>query len=312
MTPDQVDLRPNVDNVEDQGSVGMCVAEGTHKAVEVAYERNGGDLKLSPFYLYYYARQKENFYGSEGIRFIGDAAQTLIDRGCCLESSWPSTNSSMLAVVPPATLDDEAAQYKIKSWQYIERDADTIRTYLAKGMAVTIGINLTQDFWNLAGQKDWRTSFWNPVIDQFKNPFAGQHCVMIIGYDDAVQRYLVQNSWGPEWADGGFFGIPYSALLSICTQCAVIDDPGVPLVNAGWKEDTIVTFDRLLDWAEKTYGLAHAATQRFAQYLYRNYGDVDVGLDQTRGEIVRYTVSTNVFEDLGTFKDWLKTAGMMK
>jgi hypothetical protein len=35
------------------------------------------------------------------------------------------------------------------------------------------------------------------------------HAVACIGYDDDSQRFLCENSWGPKWGDGGFFGIPY-------------------------------------------------------------------------------------------------------
>jgi hypothetical protein len=304
MNPAAVDLRPLVDQVENQGTVGMCVAEGIHKAVEVAYERNGGDLKLSPAYLYYYARELEKFPSTEGIKTLGDAATVLQSRGCCLESSYPSTTNKQ-DIKPPAALDAEAAEYKIQSWHYLSVTLDTIKTCLAQGMCVPIGMALTEDFYSLGDQKNWRESHWNPIGDRFKNPFVGEHAVMIIGYDDAVGRFLVQNSWGPAWADGGFFGLPYASIYNCIVQCLVIDKLGVPFVNAGWTEEPIVTFDRLMDWAEKTYGLAHMTTQRFAQYLYRTYGDVSAGLDMNRGMIVKYTASTNTMEDFGLESEWL-------
>ena len=56
----------------------------------------------------------------------------------------------------------------------------------------------------LKDNKNWKTHDWDN-----KSPSGGGHAVVIIGYDDATQRFLVQNSWGPNWADGGFFGFPY-------------------------------------------------------------------------------------------------------
>ena len=32
---------------------------------------------------------------------------------------------------------------------------------------------------------------------------------MAVGYDDAIQRFRVRNSWGADWGDGGYFTIPY-------------------------------------------------------------------------------------------------------
>jgi C1A family cysteine protease len=33
------------------------------------------------------------------------------------------------------------------------------------------------------------------------------HAVFIVGYDNDKEFYIVKNSWGREWADGGFFRV---------------------------------------------------------------------------------------------------------
>ena len=38
----------------------------------------------------------------------------------------------------------------------------------------------------------------------------GGHAVLIAGYDDATQRFLVRNSWGTNWGMTGYFTIPYA------------------------------------------------------------------------------------------------------
>jgi C1A family cysteine protease len=40
----------------------------------------------------------------------------------------------------------------------------------------------------------------------------GGHAVLAVGYDDASQRFIVRNSWGPGWGMKGYFTIPYSYL----------------------------------------------------------------------------------------------------
>ena len=40
----------------------------------------------------------------------------------------------------------------------------------------------------------------------------GGHAVVAAGYDDALQTFLVRNSWGPGWGLGGYFKIPYAYL----------------------------------------------------------------------------------------------------
>ena len=41
---------------------------------------------------------------------------------------------------------------------------------------------------------------------------VGGHAVMAVGYNDSIERFLVRNSWGPDWGVGGYFTIPYGYL----------------------------------------------------------------------------------------------------
>lgn len=38
---------------------------------------------------------------------------------------------------------------------------------------------------------------------------AGYHCICVVGYDDSQQCWILKNSWGPGWGDGGFVRIRY-------------------------------------------------------------------------------------------------------
>jgi len=39
---------------------------------------------------------------------------------------------------------------------------------------------------------------------------AGYHCICCVGYDDAQQCWILKNSWGTGWGDGGFVRIRYN------------------------------------------------------------------------------------------------------
>jgi len=41
-------------------------------------------------------------------------------------------------------------------------------------------------------------------------PFG--HAVTAVGYDDAKKRFLLRNSWGPNWGVQGYFTMPYAYL----------------------------------------------------------------------------------------------------
>ena len=35
------------------------------------------------------------------------------------------------------------------------------------------------------------------------------HCVTLVGYDDTGGYWIIKNSWGPLWGEGGYSGVYY-------------------------------------------------------------------------------------------------------
>ncbi len=315
MNPLSVDLRPTVEIVEDQGQIGSCTANASVEALQIIYERANKPVALSRLYLYYWERQREGMLAQEGLKNLVDSAITLQSRGVCQESLWPYTPTLTENAQPPATCDTDAANYRVLT--YVEPDnaipaADqvaAIETYLAKGMPVVFSCFLTMDFANKCGQNvSWKTMSFD-AVPSITNTVFGEHAMVIIGYDHNLGMFLVQNSWGPAWGDGGFCGISYNNLMHMMLDHYIWTSvTGVDIVNAGWKPDTLDTFNTLMNWAEKTYSLPAAQTQKFMQYYYRSYGTIDYGLDTNTMHIVSYTNGT--FTDLGPWTDWLTKAGI--
>jgi C1A family cysteine protease len=44
--------------------------------------------------------------------------------------------------------------------------------------------------------------------------------VLAVGYDDASQRFIIRNSWGPGWGQKGYFTMPYAYI----TESNLADD----------------------------------------------------------------------------------------
>ena len=43
----------------------------------------------------------------------------------------------------------------------------------------------------------------------------GGHAVIICGYNDFDERFIMRNSWGTHWGDNGYFYLSYSYILNI-------------------------------------------------------------------------------------------------
>ena len=66
---------------------------------------------------------------------------------------------------------------------------------------------------------DFRRVFLNQANKmKVYSPQAGaalveQHAVLLVGYDNEKEYWVVKNSWGRDWADGGFFKVRYLFLF---------------------------------------------------------------------------------------------------
>ena len=227
-----VDLLPDVFEVEDQGTLGSCTANAGLSALELMYKRAGDPRDFSRLYLYYWERANMGLKGDTGAD-PRQITKVLIERGVCLEETWPY-DPALLDVPPSAAAEAEAPQYRIHAAEFIQlaiADLDTIieriRGSLCAGIPVLQTSLITQSFMVLRGQRDWRTHTFSMATGE-TNQVLGSHQTIIIGYDDAAQMFLCQNSWGPSWADGGFFGVPYSFMGNAwISQLWFITDAGV-------------------------------------------------------------------------------------
>lgn len=217
-TPPSVDLKPLIDSVENQYMYGSCTANAGTSALELMFNLQGYKLDLSRMFLYYYSKELSGLPGDFGAypRSIGEA---LLKYGTCYESTWDYREEHLLAV-PSDTAIAEAEHFKILSYAQITGDVlPQIKASVAQNIPVLLTMEVHPEFSNLSGS--WKTHNWNYVTSQ-SNQLQGLHEVLVIGYDDASQRLLIENSWGPAWGDGGFFGLPYNAVATIVPELWVL------------------------------------------------------------------------------------------
>jgi C1A family cysteine protease len=51
-----------------------------------------------------------------------------------------------------------------------------------------------------------------PYPNTSRESLLGGHAVLIVGYNNATQRFTVRNSWGTSWGDKGYFYMPYQVI----------------------------------------------------------------------------------------------------
>lgn len=206
--PLSVDLKPHVFEVESQGTFGTCTANAACSSLELLYNYKKTPVDLSRMFLYYYSRLLGNLKGDVGA-YPRDVCKALHKYGTCYEKNWQYIKEN-LELEPDEKRKKEAEQFKIISYESIVNNKlNTIKSMLANNTPILLTIQVHDQFNSLG--KNWKEHDWDTVTTD-TNKLVGWHEVLIIGYDDVSKRLLVENSWGPFWADGGFFGIPYEKI----------------------------------------------------------------------------------------------------
>ena len=203
---ESVDLREWDSPIEDQGSLGSCVANAVTNAYElmVKYQYPNKFVELSRLFVYYNSRVISNNISEDSGAYIKDALAGVKKYGICSEELWPYLYDKFDDQPTPDCYQD-ASKRKITEYSFLT----TINEMLAKLMIkhpVLIGMNIYEEF--LVVDKD------NPVLSMptsISYPLGG-HAVTALGYDLTKQLVLIKNSFGNEWGDNGYGWISFDYL----------------------------------------------------------------------------------------------------
>lgn len=115
--------------------------------------------------------------------------------GICKEEIWPMKRHC-LNKQPPNNVYDEAKRTTV-SVRHISLDINTIRTSLARKIPAIIGIKIQDGVFNEASMNGGYLSIPDP--ENMEIAYTGTHAVLVVGYDDRSQQFIVRNSWGRHW-----------------------------------------------------------------------------------------------------------------
>jgi C1A family cysteine protease len=203
--PSAVDLRPGMPPVYDQSSIGSCTGQG----IGAAYEYIDHNYFMpSRLFLYYNERVMEGTVNEDAGAQISDGIKSTEVSGICPEHMWPY-DITKFAVKPPAPCYVDAQMHRTVTAHNIAQNLASIQASLASNVPVVIGIEVFESF---ETQQVANTGI--VPMPQPNEQLLGGHCVLLVGYNNASQRFIVRNSWGTGWGAGGYFYIPYAYILN--------------------------------------------------------------------------------------------------
>jgi C1A family cysteine protease len=209
--PARVDLRATgfMPAVEDQGQLGSCTSFGIAGAVMFDRAKQGlPTFTPSHLFVYYGERVIEHSVASDAGAEIRDGMTVINKSGVCPEADWPY-DVSKFAHKPPTRAYADAKQHKAISYQRVAQDEAQMKGCLASGYPIVVGISVYASFESAAVAKSGAVP-----MPKRGEQLLGGHCVLLVGYDDAADTWLLRNSWGPGWAQAGYFTLPTRYLLT--------------------------------------------------------------------------------------------------
>lgn len=251
--PSQVDLRPFMAPVENQASANSCTANAVVGGYEYIMNRVGKSVDFSRLFVYYNARKEGlQYFGGDTIQDQGSsitlALEMLQQQGVCYESTWPykvRENGKVNAIndEPSGESYEEAEELLSRprfQWEPPEQvpsDLYTMKHCLAEGYPFIFGLRLFKSF-DQAGAKG-RVPMPDVEGDEGRESH-GNHAMLCVGYKDNAQMFIVRNSWGDDWGDGGYCYIPYDYMTNpeLCFDLWKIKGTtDVDLSEDVWHED---------------------------------------------------------------------------
>ena len=134
------------------------------------------------------------------------ASDYIRDTGLPLETCYPYTATDGSCGSACGTY--QTATYRIAGWAYVATTSPTvsaIRDALVSYGPLVTTMDVYDDFF----------SYSSGVYTHTTGGYAGGHAVLIVGYSDAGQYFIVKNSWGANWGESGYFKIAYSEISSV-------------------------------------------------------------------------------------------------
>lgn len=188
--------------IYDQGYTGTCVANGCTAAFrKKVFDLTGNYSKdFSRLYVYWNARVIDGGAIEDNGTYVRSGFKAMNKKGLALEGLWPFIES-MVNTQPPVEAFDNGLLNLVVEYARVGQTEEELKRTIYSGAVIPFGMEIYQSF----DQGNWdRTSF---IIPKPSGVLLGGHCMDLVGWSD--KGYLVQNSWGEEWGDGGFCHLPY-------------------------------------------------------------------------------------------------------
>lgn len=208
-TPPRFDMRHEMPAVYDQGELGSCTANAIAACDQFTMLCEDASKCFQParIAIYYDERVIEGTVGYDSGAQLRDGIKVVASKGAAPEALCPYDVGAFTRE-PSTAYYDEAAKHPAIQYARVAQSLSQLRGALLARHPVVFGFTVYESF----ESPDVARSGVVPMPAP-NEQILGGHAVMLVGYDDTTQRFVVRNSWGPGWGQAGYFTMPYAYVL---------------------------------------------------------------------------------------------------
>lgn len=206
--------------------------------------------------------------------YVDAASNYIRNTGLPPESYYPYTATN--GACSTAANGWQSNTSAITSWHYVGNTTsptvDQIKNELVTYGPLVTTMDVYTDFFS------YRSGIYKYVTGHLE----GGHAILIVGYDDVDQCFIVKNSWGSGWGEAGYFKIAYSQLsrpvyfgdwtIAYYTDTAL---PSIKVSSPNGSES----------W--------EAGTTKTIQWSYTGNPGSSVRIDLYKGSVIDSTITTS-------------------
>lgn len=202
--PTWVDLREKCPPIYDQGQIGSCTANAMGGAFQFEQmKQNIPNFMPSRLFIYYNTREYEGTVNEDAGATLRNTMKMMVDKGTCPETLW--SYNKCYRKKPSDNCYTEGLKNQVVEYLRVTHAMYDIKYALAEGNPVAFGMMLYESFMNESVAR----SGIIPMPNLAQESSVGGHAVLLVGYDDSKNCFIVRNSWGTSWGDKGYFYLPY-------------------------------------------------------------------------------------------------------